>query len=89
MHEIKRMTRVFAFVSAACAAFGLGAVDASADTGADPCAVSNFFLCRMMPISPELDQDIDLTAPTQTTTAATVAPAELAPAPAGWIQRGR
>jgi hypothetical protein len=34
---------------------------ASADPGQDPCDLAFGFLCRMLPIAPDLDHDIDLT----------------------------
>ena len=37
------------------------AVPASADSGNDPCGLAVSFLCRFIPIAPELDGDVDLT----------------------------
>jgi hypothetical protein len=37
---------------------------ASADQEDDPCPLSLALLCRMLPIAPELDGDVDLTKPT-------------------------
>jgi hypothetical protein len=37
------------------------AAPASADPGDDPCQLAVTFLCRFVPIAPDLDHDIDLT----------------------------
>jgi hypothetical protein len=42
----------------------LWAPAANADQEDDPCPLSMALLCRMLPISPELDGDVDLTTPT-------------------------
>jgi hypothetical protein len=41
----------------------IGALTASADQDDDPCPLSMVLLCRMLPISPQLDGDVDLTKP--------------------------
>lgn len=52
--------RAAIIVSAAVAA-GLGlAAPAGADPGFDPCHSSVPFLCRIFPVMPDLDHDIDL-----------------------------
>jgi len=57
MSVVKRAAII---VSAAIAA-GLGlAAPAGADPGFDPCDSSVLFLCRMFPVMPGLDHDIDL-----------------------------
>jgi hypothetical protein len=55
----------------------LWAVPASADAGDDPCALAVTFLCRFMPIAPDLDGDVDLTT--------AIPPAEPATAPQPWV----
>jgi hypothetical protein len=43
---------------------GLGAflaVPASANSGNDPCGLAVSFICRFVPIAPDLDGDVDLT----------------------------
>jgi hypothetical protein len=37
------------------------AAPAGADPGFDPCRSSVLFVCRMFPVMPDLDHDIDLT----------------------------
>lgn len=39
------------------------AVPSVADTADDPCGLAVSFLCRFMPIAPDLDGDVDLTTP--------------------------
>jgi hypothetical protein len=51
---------VIAAVSAIGAAVLL-AVPASADPGDNPCEFSVSFICRFVPIAPDLEGDIDLT----------------------------
>ena len=41
-------------------ALGLAA-PAAAAPGDDPCPLAMAFLCRMLPVAPDLDHDIDLT----------------------------
>jgi hypothetical protein len=49
-------------VAIAPIAVALGvAVPASADPGDDPCQLAVNFLCKFVPIAPDLDHDIDLT----------------------------
>lgn len=57
---LKRL--VIAAVSAVGAA-ALLAAPASADPGANPCEFSISFICRFVPIAPDLEGDIDLTQP--------------------------
>lgn len=48
----------------AVAAIGISlavAVPAGADPGDDPCQLAVNFLCKFVPIAPDLDHDIDLT----------------------------
>jgi hypothetical protein len=40
-----------------------GSSIAHADQDDDPCSLAVTFLCRFMPIAPELDGDVDLTQP--------------------------
>jgi hypothetical protein len=37
------------------------AVPAAADSSDDPCPLALLFICRMVPIAPDLDHDVDLT----------------------------
>lgn len=78
VREIRRVAGLLAVAVGTCITAGLSSANAAADPGTDPCANSTFLFCRMMPISPELDHDIDLTTATADTTAAT-APTGLAP----------
>jgi hypothetical protein len=39
----------------------VAATPAGADPGNDPCASTRIPICRMLPIMPDLDHDIDLT----------------------------
>lgn len=41
-------------------ALGLAA-PSQAEPGDDPCPLAMAFLCRMLPVAPDLDHDIDLT----------------------------
>ena len=43
------------------AAGTLFAIPASADPGDNPCGLAINFLCRFVPVAPDLDHDIDLT----------------------------
>ncbi|MCV7102847.1 hypothetical protein [Mycobacterium palustre] len=45
------------------------AVPAGADPGFDPCRSSVPFICRMFPMMPDLDHDLDLTQNPETRTA--------------------
>jgi hypothetical protein len=56
------------------------AVPSVADTADDPCGLAVSYLCRFMPIAPDLDGDVDLTAPLPPTGDA--APAPDSPPPA-------
>jgi hypothetical protein len=47
--------------AAALAAATFLAVPASADPGGSPCELAINFLCRFIPVAPDLDHDIDLT----------------------------
>jgi hypothetical protein len=47
--------------TAALVAAALFAVPASADPGDNPCELAINFLCRIVPIAPDLDHDLDLT----------------------------
>jgi hypothetical protein len=50
-----------AIIASAAVAAGLGlAAPAGADPGFDPCHSSVLMLCRMLPVMPDLDHDIDL-----------------------------
>jgi hypothetical protein len=49
-------------VAIAATAMALGlAAPANAGPGDDPCPLAMAFLCRMLPVAPDLDHDIDLT----------------------------
>jgi hypothetical protein len=51
-------------VIAAAAALATGvfvAAPASADPGDNPCELAVTFLCKFVPVAPDLDHDIDLT----------------------------
>jgi hypothetical protein len=51
-------------VIAAAAALGAGlllAAPATAEPGDNPCELAISFLCKFVPIAPELDHDVDLT----------------------------
>jgi hypothetical protein len=37
------------------------AIPAAADPSDDPCPLALFFVCRMVPLAPNLDGDLDLT----------------------------
>lgn len=51
---------VIAAVSALAAALFL-AVPAGAEPGDNPCELAINFLCRFVPVAPDLDRDVDLT----------------------------
>jgi len=61
--EAKPVRRWIAIVAATMAAgFPIGlATPATADPAEDPCRLAISLLCRMVPIAPELDHDVDLT----------------------------
>jgi hypothetical protein len=52
--------KALAALSALMVAASLAAPMASADGGDDPCELAATFLCRFLPIAPELDGDVDL-----------------------------
>jgi hypothetical protein len=58
------MRALATIVISLCTVWG-GAVglagSAAADPGGDPCQLAVTFLCKFMPIAPDLDHDIDLT----------------------------
>lgn len=58
MGAVKKATgaAVVAVVWIACPA-----APAGADPGGDPCQLAVTFLCKFMPIAPDLDGDLDLT----------------------------
>ncbi|GAC1636893.1 MAG: hypothetical protein NVS4B6_05740 [Mycobacterium sp.] len=47
--------------AAALAAAVLLATPAAADPGDNPCGLAVSFLCRFVPVAPDLDHDVDLT----------------------------
>jgi hypothetical protein len=55
------LKRAVTITTASLAAATLFAVPASADPGDNPCELAINFLCRMVPIAPDLDHDLDLT----------------------------
>jgi hypothetical protein len=56
------MFKKAAVVTVAAIAISLGfAAPAAADTDDDPCQLAVTFLCKFVPIAPDLDHDIDLT----------------------------
>lgn len=55
------LTRAVIAAAAALAAGTFLAAPASADTGDNPCELAINFLCRIVPIAPDLDHDLDLT----------------------------
>jgi hypothetical protein len=62
------------------------AIPAAADPSDDPCPLAMFFICRMVPVAPNLDGDVDLT--TQQPPADTGAPAPDSLPPADICARG-
>lgn len=52
-----------AMTTATAMALTLGSAVAQAAPDFDPCANSGVFFCRMLPIMPELDEDVDLSTP--------------------------
>jgi hypothetical protein len=62
------------------------AVPSVADTADDPCGLAVSYLCRFMPIAPDLDGDVDLTTPLPPT--GDVVPARDSPPPAGVASAG-
>jgi hypothetical protein len=82
----RRLNRVKVTMRAVVVAVGvLGApialaVPSVANTTDDPCGLAVSFLCRFMPIAPDLDGDVDLTTPLPSTD--TAAPAPDSPPPA-------
>jgi hypothetical protein len=78
------LKRVLLAATAAAGASMLLSVPAQADNN-DPCNFKVTFLCRFMPIAPDLDHDVDLTDGTESSDWATSrGPADAAPnAPAG------
>lgn len=56
------MLKKAAVVAVAAIGMSLGvAAPAGADTDDDPCQLAVNFLCKFVPIAPDLDHDIDLT----------------------------
>ena len=55
-----KMRAVAIALGVAAAALGLAA-PAAADPADDPCQLAVSFLCRFVPMAPELDNDVDLT----------------------------
>jgi hypothetical protein len=55
-----KMRAVAIALGVAAAALGLAA-PAAADPADDPCQLAVSFLCRFVPMAPELDHDVDLT----------------------------
>ncbi len=58
MPMVRRVVTIF--VGAVTTGLCLAA-PASADPGFDPCQSSIAFICRMVPMMPDLDHDVDLT----------------------------
>lgn len=56
-----KQTKVMGAVVGAALAALVCAGPAGADPGSDPCELAVTFLCRFMPIAPNLDHDVDLT----------------------------
>jgi hypothetical protein len=55
------LTRVMSTAVAALGAAVFLAAPASAEPGDNPCELAITFLCRMVPVAPDLDHDVDLT----------------------------
>jgi len=55
------LKRAVVAAATALAAATLFAIPASADPGDNPCELAINFLCRIVPIAPDLDHDLDLT----------------------------
>jgi hypothetical protein len=60
---VQRIKTVQATVTAVglLAAQTIFAIPAAADPSDDPCPLALFFVCRMVPLAPNLDGDLDLT----------------------------
>jgi hypothetical protein len=59
---------------------GVLAAPAMADPATDPCGLAVTFICRLIPMAPELDGDVDLTQQLPPADAATVPAESLPPA---------
>ena len=55
------LKRALTIVTSAVAAAAFFATPANADPGDNPCELAINFLCRFMPVAPDLDHDVDLT----------------------------
>ena len=55
------LTKVMIATVAACGAAVLFAAPAAAQPGDNPCDLAATFLCRFVPMAPDLDHDVDLT----------------------------
>jgi hypothetical protein len=55
------LTRVMSTAVAALGAAVFLAAPASAEPGDNPCELAITFLCRIVPVAPDLDHDVDLT----------------------------
>ena len=63
MMPVSRFCSTVFALMAATIVVGLMTPIATAEPAPDPCAQSGFLLCRMLPIYPDLEEDIDLTKP--------------------------
>jgi hypothetical protein len=55
------LKKAMLIATSATAAAVFFAVPASAEPGGNPCELAITFLCKFVPIAPELDHDVDLT----------------------------
>ncbi|HEX7826865.1 MAG TPA: fibronectin-binding protein [Mycobacterium sp.] len=74
------LTRSLIAAVSAVGAAVLLAVPAGADPGGNPCKFSMNFVCRFVPIAPELEGDVDLTQQQPPGAPAVLAPESLPPA---------
>lgn len=74
------LTKSLITAVAVVGAAGLLAAPAAADPGDNPCEFSISFVCRFVPIAPELEGDVDLTQQQPPGGPAVLAPESLPPA---------
>ena len=55
------LKRALIIVTSAVAAAAVFATPANAEPGDNPCELAVTFLCRFVPVAPDLDHDIDMT----------------------------
>jgi hypothetical protein len=61
MHRVKQTLQAIVVALGILGAQTAYAIPAAADPSDDPCPLAMFFICRMLPVAPDLDHDIDLT----------------------------